>query len=136
MMKFTVFDLSTERLNEAFPAANEDLKLSLLITLVGGILGGIAAAVVSNPADATISEMKKAKSDIGPRDALAVMLDREGIASLFKGLPLRMVFYSMVASLQFVVYDSVRFALGIGPDDLKLYLDVLGGALNAQGGPL
>jgi len=136
MMKFTVFDLSTERLNEAFPAANEDLKLSLLITLVGGILGGIAAAVVSNPADATISEMKKAKSDIGPRDALAVMLDREGIASLFKGLQLRMVFYSMVASLQFVVYDSVRFALGIGPDDLKLYLDVLGGALNAQGGPL
>ena len=37
-----------------------------------------------------------------------------------------------MASLQFVAYDSVRFALGVGPDDLKLYLDVLGGALQQQ----
>jgi hypothetical protein len=41
-----------------------------------------------------------------------------------------------VASLQLLVYDGVRFALGIGPDDLKLYLDVLGGALSEGGGPV
>jgi solute carrier family 25 phosphate transporter 3 len=136
MVKFTVFDISTERLLEAFPAANEDLKLSLLITLVGGVMGGIAAAIISNPADAVISELKKAKSDMSPQEALEGMLERAGFASLLKGLPLRMVFYSMVVSLQFLVYDSVRFALGIGPDDLKLYLDVLGGALKENGGPL
>ena len=32
-------------------------------------------------------------------------------------------------SMQFLVYDAVRIALGVGSDDLKLYLDVLGGVL-------
>lgn len=61
---------------------------------------------------------------------------RGGPAALFTGLPIRSFFYSLVVSLQFLVYDSVRFALGIGSDDLKLYLDVLGGALKESGGPL
>jgi solute carrier family 25 phosphate transporter 3 len=130
MTKFLIFDLSTERLFETFPAAQEQLSLSLLVSLVGGILGGTAAAVVSNPADTVISELKKAKSDISPQQAVANMLERAGPSAFFVGLPLRMVFYSLVASMTFVVYDSVRFALGIGSDDLKLYLDVLGGALN------
>lgn len=129
MTKFTIFDLSTERIYQNFPAAQEDIRLSLLVSLIGGVLGGTAAAVVSNPADALISELKKSKSDISPQEAVSIMLERNGIASFFKGLPLRMVFYSLVASLTFVVYDFVRFLLGIGSDDLKLYLDVLGGSL-------
>lgn len=133
MTKFTIFDLSTERMYEAFPAAQEDLKLSLLVSLLGGILGGTAAAIISNPADSVISELKKAKSDISPLEAANNMLERSGVSTFFAGLPLRMVFYSLVASMTFVVYDSVRFALGIGSDDLKLYLDVLGGALRDSG---
>lgn len=125
MTKFTIFDISTERLYEAFPAAQEDIKLSLLVSLVGGILGGTAAAVVSNPADAVISELKKTKSDISPQAAVATMLERNGISTFFVGLPLRMVFYSLVASMTFVAYDFVRILLKIGPDDLKLYMDVL-----------
>lgn len=34
--KFTVFDVTTEMLYEAYPAAREDLQLSLLVTLAGG----------------------------------------------------------------------------------------------------
>ena len=64
------------------------------------------------------------------------MWQRGSFGAFFKGLPVRLVYYSLVASLQFLVYDGVRFALGIGPDDLKLYLDVLGGALRETGGPL
>ena len=136
MAKFTVFDVSTAMMYEAFPAANEDLQLSLLVSLAGGTLGGFSAAVVSNPADVTISEMKKAKTDVGPVDAAKILLERGGFASFFRGLPLRLVFYALIVSLQFLVYDAVRFALGIGKDDLKLYLDVLGGALSESGGPV
>lgn len=136
MAKFTVFDLSTAWLYDQFPAATEDLQLSLLVSLAGGTLGGFAAAVVSNPADVTISEMKKAKSDVSPMQAFNVVLDRGGPKALFAGLPLRLVFYALIVSLQFLVYDAVRFALGIGSDDLKLYLDVLGGALSESGGPV
>ncbi len=57
-VKFTIFDLSTEYLYKLYPVAQEDLKLSLGVSLVGGVFAGIAAAAVSNPADAVISEMK------------------------------------------------------------------------------
>jgi solute carrier family 25 (mitochondrial phosphate transporter), member 3 len=136
MAKFTVFDLSTAWMYGAFPAAREDLQLSLLVSLAGGTLGGVTAALVSNPADATISEMKKSATKVGPVAAAKLISDRGGQAAFFKGLQLRMFFYSLLVSLQFLVYDSVRFALGIGTDDLKLYLDVLGGALGASGGPV
>lgn len=134
--KFTVFDLSTEWMYDTFPAAREDLSLSLLVSLVGGTLGGICAAIISNPADATISEMKKGKTNVGPAGAAAILLERGGAASMFKGLGLRMFFYSLIVSLQFLIYDAIRYALGIGADDLTLYLDVLGGALRESGGPV
>lgn len=129
-VKFTIFDLSTEYLYKIYPLAQEDLKLSLGVSLIGGVLAGIAAAAVSNPADTVISEMKKAKSDQSPQEALQELLDRAGVPALFKGLEIRMVLYSLNAAFQFLIYDGVRFALGVGPDDLRLYLDVLGEALN------
>tara|TARA_B110001452_G_C14933717_1_gene326494 strand:- start:227 stop:460 length:234 start_codon:yes stop_codon:yes gene_type:complete len=76
--------------------------------------------------------MKKAKSGQTPQEALQALLDRSGVSALFKGLPIRMVLYSMTAAFQFLIYDGVRFALGVGPDDLRLYLDVLGEALNTN----
>mmetsp|Transcript_11485 Transcript_11485/g.21479 ORF Transcript_11485/g.21479 Transcript_11485/m.21479 type:complete len:1046 (-) Transcript_11485:667-3804(-) len=134
--KFTVFDLSTEYLYDKFPAAREELQLSLIVSLVGGTLGGICAALVSNPADATISEMKKAKTDDGPLVTFQKLVAKGGTKALFRGLGVRMFFYTVLCSLQFLVYDAVRISLGIGNDDLKLYLDVLGGALNGSGGPI
>mmetsp|Transcript_20022 Transcript_20022/g.29684 ORF Transcript_20022/g.29684 Transcript_20022/m.29684 type:complete len:975 (-) Transcript_20022:56-2980(-) len=136
MAKFTVFDISTAMMYEAYPAAKEDIQLSLLVSLIGGTLGGIVAAVVSNPADVTISSMKKTKSEMGPIEAATKIVDKGGPPALFRGLSLRMIFYALVVSLQFLVYDSVRFALGIGSDDLKLYLDVLGSVLTQKGGPV
>jgi solute carrier family 25 phosphate transporter 3 len=134
--KFTVFDISTEMLYESFPVAREDLQLSLLVTLAGGTLGGIAAAIVSNPADATVSEMKKAKSDDGPITTFLDLLNTGGIPAIFRGLGIRMVFFTILVGLQFLVYDAIRFSFGVGSDDLKLYLDVLGGALRETGGPI
>ena len=131
--KFTVFDISTARLYEAFPAAREELQLSLLVSLAGGMLGGTAAAIVSNPSDCIISEVKKSKeADVSVFEAIATIQARGGggvLGPFFVGLPLRILRYTTIASLSFVAYDAIRFAFGIGSDDLKLYLDVLGGAL-------
>jgi len=57
MTKFTIFDISTERMYDTFPVAQEDLKLSLLVSLIGGVLGGTAAAIVSNPADVSYGHL-------------------------------------------------------------------------------
>jgi solute carrier family 25 phosphate transporter 3 len=113
--------------------AQEDIQLSLVISLVGGMTGGLVAAIVSNPADATISEMKKTSAKVGPVDAVKGLIKRGGYANLMRGLPIRMAFYPLIVSMQFFVFDSIRLYLGIGSDDLKLYLDVLGGALKDGG---
>jgi len=97
------------------------------------MLGGLAAAVVSNPADATISEMKKAKTKISPLDAFNGLIEEGGYPNLMRGLPIRMFFYPTIVSLQFFVFDTIRLYLGVGSDDLKVYLDVLGGALRDGG---
>ena len=136
MAKFLVFDVSTAWMYDAFPAAREDLQLSLVVSLIGGSLGGAVAAVVSNPADATVVAMKKSKSNLSVLGTVKKILSTDGISALFRGVQLRMFFYSICVSLQFLVYDSIRFALGIGSDDMKMYLDVLGGALRESGGPV
>ncbi len=131
--KFFVFTLATRFLLQTFPAAQEDIQLSLVVSLVGGMMGGLVAAIVSNPADATISEMKKAKTKLGPLAAAKTVIERGGYANLMRGLPVRMFFYPLIVSMQFFVYDVVRLYLGVGADDLKVYLDVLGSALQDGG---
>ena len=84
----------------------------------------------------TISVMKKAKTAVTPTKAVEGLLEGGGPAALFTGLPIRVVFYMILVSLQFLIYDAIRIALGVGTDDLKLYLDVLGGALSESGGPV
>jgi len=135
MAKFSIFTVVTRYLYQTFPAAQEDIQLSLLVSLVGGIFGGAMAAVISNPADATISEMKKSVSDMNALDAAKGIIERGGYSNLMRGLPIRMCFYPLVVSTQFLIYDAIRIYLGVGADDLKVYLDVLGGALQGEGGP-
>lgn len=129
-MKFLVFDTSTEYLLQTYPVAREDIRLSLLVSLIGGTLGGIAATIVSNPADVVVTEMKKAKTGMSMFEACDVLIQRSGPVAFAKGMQLRMVFYSLLVSLQFLLYDAIRIALGVGADDMKLYLNVLGAALS------
>ncbi|KAL7535934.1 hypothetical protein ACHAXR_006814 [Thalassiosira sp. AJA248-18] len=130
--KFLVFDTSTDYMYEAFPAAREDIRLSLLVSLIGGTLGGIAASIVSNPADVVVSELKKSKTEMSAWEAVERLKERAGISAFATGLSLRMIFFSLLVSLQFFLYDSVRIALGVGTDDMKLYLNVLNVALNER----
>lgn len=132
VFKFLVFDTSTEFMYEAFPVAREDIRLSLLVSLLGGTLGGIAATIVSNPADVVVSELKKSKTEMSAWEAVERLQERAGIRAFAKGMTLRMIYYSLLVSLQFFLYDIVRIALGVGTDDMKLYLNVLNAALNER----
>lgn len=99
---------------------------------VGGTLGGIAATIVSNPADCVVSELKKTKTEMSAFEAVDRIWERGGISGFASGLGLRMIYYSLLVSLQFFLYDAIRIALGVGTDDMKLYLDVLNVALNER----
>ena len=65
---------------------------------VGGTLGGMAATIVSNPADVVISEMKKKKNEMSAWEALERVRDCAGwyLPAFATGLSLRMIFISLL----------------------------------------
>ena len=99
---------------------------------VGGVVGGVAATVVSNPADTVVSELKKSKTNMTILEAAERIKERAGLAGFAKGMSLRMIYYSLLVRLQFFLYDFIRITLDVGTDDMKLYLNVLNTALNDQ----
>ena len=79
-----------------------------------------------------VSELKKSKTEMSPFEAVDIIKERAGLLGFTKGLSLRMIYYSLLVSLQFFLYDVVRISLGVGTDDMKLYLNVLNVALNER----
>jgi hypothetical protein len=122
----------------------------LVISAASGALAGIAAAVVSHPADLILtytSASKKKKPEAKPEADEAIkekdssiettetspewlkvvkeLTSREGgLANLYIGLPARSVFFFLVIGLQFFLYDYVKGLFEVGSDDLSLVLDV------------
>jgi hypothetical protein len=124
----------------------------LVISAASGAFAGIAAALVSHPADLILtytsaSKKKKPKAEseadeeIKEKDldsatetketssewqtVVQELISRDGgLANLFIGLPARSVFFFLVIGLQFFLYDYVKGLFEVGSDDLSLVLDV------------
>ena len=60
------------------------------------------------------------------RGAVDVLYNYSGVSAFWRGISIRIPFYCLVVSLQFLLYDAIRVFLGVGKDDLQLFLDVLG----------
>ena len=132
--KFAAFEAAAAALRasawwpaEALPAA--------ATTFAAGLAAGLVAAVVSQPADATFTRCQRATPAEGAAEGAAVVglsppaafleLAREG--GLLVGLSSRCVFGALLVALQFAAYDAAKAALGVGPEDLTLFLDALSG---------
>ena len=90
--------------------------------------------VERDTAVATMSSPQPPKTTI--KMAYQTLNETYGVAGFFRGLSIRIPFYCLVVSLQFLLYDSIRVFLGVGRDDLNLFLDVLGGALGERMGDI
>lgn len=108
-----------EWLNEViFRTMGEDRKKALShlqltgVELTSGIGAGIAAAVLSHPADTLLSQMNKGKG--GPGGALTKLgtLARQvGFRGLWSGLGARLIQCCALVSGQFVLYAQIKTAL-------------------------
>ena len=112
--------------------------IGLILSAGSGAVAGVAATVVSHPADLIITKVS-AKSSNAPstdepgsagmtedwRSVVKDMIDQEGgVANLFVGLPARASFFFLVIGLQFFLYDYVKGIFQVSSDDLSLVLDV------------
>ncbi|SCU97685.1 LANO_0E16666g1_1 [Lachancea nothofagi CBS 11611] len=116
--KFLVFERAAE-VYYGMAGAKENLSTATTtgLNLLSGLTAGLAAAIVSQPADTLLSKVNKTKkapgqSTIGLLGQLAKEL---GFVGSFAGLPTRLIMVGTLTSLQFGIYGSLKKTLGCAP---------------------
>ncbi|CDO96008.1 unnamed protein product [Kluyveromyces dobzhanskii CBS 2104] len=116
--KFLVFEHAAEvYFGLAGPKDTMSQTKHTAINLLAGLTAGLAAAIVSQPADTLLSKVNKTKkapgqSTLGLLGQLAKQL---GFFGSFTGLPTRLVMVGTLTSLQFGIYGSLKKTLGCAP---------------------
>ncbi|KAF9116678.1 mitochondrial phosphate carrier protein [Mortierella sp. AM989] len=113
MAKFVVYERASEAIL-ASAGPKESLSAGTLtsINLGSGLIAGIAAAIVSQPADTLLSKINKASGTGSVMSRLAGLASELGVRGLFLGLGPRIVMVGTLTAFQFAIYGDVKKALG------------------------
>ncbi|KAI1295961.1 mitochondrial phosphate carrier protein [Mortierella claussenii] len=123
MAKFVVYEHASEVILKQL-GKPEDLSTSTMtgVNLASGLIAGVAAAIVSQPADTLLSMINKT-SGAGSASSRLVGLARElGVRGLFRGLGPRIILVGTLTSLQFGLYGDLKklFNAGNGVEIRKI----------------
>jgi hypothetical protein len=98
----------------------------LSISLGSGIIAGVAAAILSQPADTLLSQVNKGH---GPKGTmlyrLGVLARQIGFKGLFAGLGPRMVMTAGLVSGQFLIYGAVKDGACLLEFFSRVYLQII-----------
>ena len=116
MAKFAVFEVAFENLVKATGKPKSELTggTITMLNLGGGVIAGLAAAFISQPADTLLSKMNKTKALPGETTfgRLGKISGELGIKGLFGGLTTRLFMIAVLTSGQFAIYGDIKKALG------------------------
>ena len=119
MVKFLIFDTCADAILATLPpGAAEDVVTSLGVSLLSGVIAGVGAAVVSQPADVVLSKVAQgdgSKEQVGQlpgsvnqlallQQAASTILNRYGLRGLYLGLPSRCLWSGAIIAGQFFLY--------------------------------
>jgi len=113
MCKFVVFEHASEAiLNTA--GSKHDLSAGTLtaINLGSGLIAGMAAAIVSHPADTLLSKVNKTSGTGSIMSRLTSLASELGVRGLFLGLGPRIIMVGTLSAFQFAIYGDIKSALG------------------------
>lgn len=148
MAKFAVFDATSKLAFALLPQASESVTGSLIVSLCSGMLAGVAASIVSQPSDtilvAVSGERESVEIAVGdggeavlieepPSGAVDILgtvrgvLEEGGVPAFFKGLFPRAIKSAINIAVQFFLYDFFKRLAHVGPDDIKVFFDVMSG---------
>ncbi|KAF9365650.1 mitochondrial phosphate carrier protein [Mortierella sp. NVP85] len=113
MAKFVVFERASEAILDA-AGPKEKLSSGTLtsINLGSGLIAGVAAAIVSQPADTLLSKINKTSGTGSVMSRLMGLAGELGVRGLFLGLGPRIVMVGTLTAFQFAIYNDIKKALG------------------------
>jgi len=120
MAKFSVFEATAETIYKSLPYKKEELSNStkLTVSLGSGVIAGIAAAVVSQPADTLLSKINQSKTNMNMFQAIVHFSKQLGAKGLFLGMGARAVMVGTITAGQFFIYDYCKILMGVSPEQL------------------
>jgi len=118
MAKFAVFESVSEAIYKGLESTgkpksslSEGTKLS--VSLGSGVVAGIVAAIISQPADTVLSKINQEKTDGGMMKAIGNIMRRLGARNLFLGVGARCVMVGTLTAGQFFIYDYCKMLFGV-----------------------
>ena len=129
-IKFLAFERFCEAIFAFSPVLKDTTTTALGVSLVAGALSGALSSVLSQPADSVLTYVAKntKENDMGLIEGSIVMVEEEGVLSLFRGLGSRCVWASAIISGQFFLYDIFKNLLHINTEDLSQVYQISMGA--------
>lgn len=116
MTKFVVFEKASEVIFGSMSQPKSDMSSGTItsINLGSGLIAGIAAAIVSQPADTLLSKVNKTPKAPGQSTSslLVQIAGKTGLGGLFGGVGPRVVMVGTLTAGQFAIYGSLKEQFG------------------------
>ena len=123
-VKFLAFERACEFIFGVAPFLRDATWTALGVSLIAGGFSGTLSSVVSQPADSVLTFVAKnsdgeGRSNLGVLEGSRIMVEQEGLGSLFRGLGSRCVWAGSIIAGQFLLYDVFRTYFHITQEDLS-----------------
>jgi solute carrier family 25 phosphate transporter 3 len=120
MAKFSVFEFTQETVYKNLPKKKADMSTGaqLTVSLGSGVVAGVAAAIISQPADTVLSKIASVKSGQGMMKDITTIVKNLGVSGLFLGMGARAVMVGTITAGQFFIYDYCKIFMGVSPAQL------------------
>lgn len=114
MAKFVVYEKVAEAIYKRVDKSTASPGTQTTINLGSGLVAGIAAAVVSQPADTMLSKINKTKGLPGEGTVTRLIkIGKElGVRGSFSGIGARAVMVAAITAGQFSIYGDIKRVLG------------------------
>ena len=117
-IKFISFERASEAIFSLYPFLKDSTATSLAVSLVAGGLAGCLSSVVSQPADSVLTYCAKSSKNYNFVEGSIVMVNEDGIWSLFRGLGSRCIWAGSIIAGQFFLYSIFRELFQVTASDL------------------
>jgi len=133
-IKFITFERMSDAIYTQYPELRIHQYTALGVSLVAGGISGVLSSIVSQPADSVLTFVAKrggsgsstsTNRGLGIIDGAKLMVQEEGLGSLFRGLGSRSVWAGCIIAGQFLLYDVFRAYFGITGEDLTQVFELV-----------